>query len=462
MADISLAKSPPEKTRLSGFVDGFTEWSLNWVPDSMVFVLVLTVIVYGLAIAVTNHGPLQLIDDYAKGAWVLLSFSMQMSLLLITGFAVADAKIVKNAIIAFISWPKTRTGTVLLYIITCSVLWWAHWGIGTMASIIMGREIAARRGDLKLHYPFMAAVAYGVVVFSNGPSQSAQLLVATPGHFMEKVTGIIPLTQTAFSPFLLTTMLILLVTYPIVLLAMMPKAENSVGLDEKTAAEFMRADAEEKIDRPLRPAEKWDRSRWLQSFVALGGLIWMARYIMDKGVGQLNLDTLNFIFLFIGMMLHGSPQSFINSIKKAVPAVYGIIIQFPMYAGIFGMIQHSGLAGTLAHFFVSISTTRTFPWIVFLYTGIVDFFVPSGGAKFAIEAPYLFPAAQQLGVSQPQVVVAYTAGSLWVNLVQPFWALPILASFKVRFQDILPYTFAVFVLNFVVFSAMLLIFPNGF
>ena len=252
MADISLEKSPPEKTRLSGFVDGFTEWSLNWVPDSMVFVLVLTVIVYGLAIAMTNHGPLQLIDDYAKGAWVLLSFSMQMSLLLITGFAVADAKIVKNAIIAFISWPKTRTGTVLLYIITCSVLWWAHWGIGTMASIIMGREIAARRGDLKLHYPFMAAVAYGVVVFSNGPSQSAQLLVATPGHFMEKVTGIIPLTQTAFSPFLLTTMLILLVTYPIVLLAMMPKAENSIGLDEKTAAEFRRADAEEKIDRPLR------------------------------------------------------------------------------------------------------------------------------------------------------------------------------------------------------------------
>ena len=142
--------------------------------------------------------------------------------------------------------------------------------------------------------------------------------------------------------------------------------------------------------------------------------------------------------------------------------MYGIIIQFPMYAGIFGMIQHSGLAGILAHFFVSISTPRTFPLIVFIYTGIVDFFVPSGGAKFVIEAPYLFPAAQQLGVHQPQVVVAYTAGSLWVNLIQPFWALPILGAFKVRFQDILPYTFMLFVLNLVVWGVMLLAFPNGF
>ncbi len=462
MATSNIESNNSKKTGLASVIDKFTEWSLNWIPDSMVFVLILTVIVFAMGWGLTKHGPMELIDDYAKGAWILLSFAMQMSLLLITGYAVADSKLVKKGIIAFINWPKTRTSTILLYTICCSVLWWAHWGIGMMASIIMGREIAVRKRELQIHYPFLAAIAYGVVVFSNGPSQSAQLLVATPGHFMEKVTGVIPLTQTAFAPNLLVIMLILFITTPLVLLAMMPKREHSVPLDDATVEEFSRAEAQAGSDKPMRPAERWDRSIWLQTLVAIGGLIWVAKYIMTKGVGQMNLDTLNFIFLFIGLFLHGSPHSFIASVKKAVPSVYGIIIQFPMYAGIFGMIMHSGLAGILAHWFVSISTSQTYPWIVFLYTGLVDFFVPSGGSKFVIEAPYLFPAAQQLGVNLPQVVIAYTAGSLWVNLIQPFWALPILAAFKVRFQDILPYTFALFILNFIVYSFMILMFPNGF
>ena len=119
------------------------------------------------------------------------------------------------------------------------------------------------------------------------------------------------------------------------------------------------------------------------------------------------------------------------------------------------------MAGVIAHWFVSFSTHRTYTWIVFLYTGFVDFFVPSGGSKFVIEAPYIIPAGQQLGINAAQVVNAYTAGSLWVNLIQPFWALPTLAAFKMRFQDILPYTFVVWVWTFIVYSAVLLLFPNG-
>ncbi len=457
----SSVKAPRHKNVTAAFIDSFTEFSLRWVPDSMVFVIILTLGVFLMSWGLTNHGPIQLIDDYAKGFWILLTFSMQMCLLLVTGFAVADSKLVKKGITALIDWPKTRTSTVLMYIVVSGALWWCHWGIGTMASIIMGREIAIRKQNLGLHYPFLAAVAYGVVVLANGPSQAAQLLVATPGHFMEKVTGVIPLTQTTFAPSLLITMLILFVTLPFILLFIMPKKEHSTPIDDSLVKEFSLVDSSGAEDRPLRPAERWDRSRVLQTIVALGGLFWIGKYIIANGIGNLNLDTLNFIFFFIGLLLHGSPQSFVSSVKKAVPAVYGIIIQFPMYAGIFGMISFSGLAGIIAHWFVSFSTRGTYTWIIFLYTGFLDFFVPSGGSKFVIEAPYIIPAAQQLGVSPAQVVNAYTAGSLWANLVQPFWALPTLAAFRVRFQDILPYTFVIWVWTFIVFSVMLLIFPNG-
>lgn len=451
-----------KQDKIAKFVNNFTEWSLSYVPESMVFVFVLTVIVFFLSWAVTNHGPINLIDDYAKGFWILTTFSMQMALLLITGFAVADSKLIQAGLIKVVDWPKTRTATILMYTIFSGILWWCHWGVGTMASIIMGREIAIRKREMNFHYPFLAAIAFLGTQLANGPSQAAQLLVATPGHFMEKVTGVIPLTETTFAPQLLVTILILFITIPILMVLVMPKPENSTPISDELIAEFSQVKRDHESDQPLRPAERWDRSKFLQMLVALGGMFWIGKYIIANGIGKLDLNTLNFILFMFGMFLHGSPHSFIDSVKRAVPSTYGIIIQFPLYAGIFGMISYSGLAGIIAHWFVSVSTPRTYPWIVFLYTGFLDFFVPSGGSKFVIEAPYIVPAGEQLGIKAAQVVNAYTGGSLWSNLIQPFWALPTLAAFKVRFQDILPYTFLTWVLTGIVYSIMLLLFPTGF
>lgn len=458
--------SQPNNKPIGGFakwVDGFTRWSLKWVPDSLVFVLALTGVVYVLSLVLTNHGPIQLIDDYAKGFWVLLTFAMQMCILLITGFVVADSSYVKRGIIAFISWPKNRKSLLLVFILSSSALWWLHWGIGMMASMIMGREIAVRRPELKIHYPLLGAISYGLICMANGPSQAAPLLLATPGHFMEKVTGIIPLTETSFAPSLLVTQLILFIAIPALMLLMMPKAENSTLISPEFAEELRKGEEEENNEGEVsRPAERWERSPLLQCAIALCGLFWFAKFIYVNGVGKINLDTLNFGIFFLALLLHKSPQRFLASVKRGMPTVSGVIIQFPLYAGIFGIISNSGLAEILAHWFVSFSTAQTYPWIVFLYTGFIDFFVPSAGSKFVIEAPYLLPAAQTLGVSVPQVINYYTYGSVWCNLIQPFWALPILAFFRVRFQDLLPYTLALYILQFVVVSFMALTFPNGF
>lgn len=450
------------RSQISVFIARLSEWSVRWIPDSLVFVFALTFVVFFAAWGLTKHGPLELIDDYVKGFWVLLTFAMQMCVLMITGFAVADSKPVKRAISALVDWPKTRKGTILMFAYISAFLWWFHWGIGMMVSIIMGREIALRRRGFALHYPYLVALAYVMVPMANGPAQAAQLLVATPGHFLEKVTGIIPLSKTSFDPHLLASLFVLFITMPLVMLALMPSKEDSVEIDDATAAAISSVEVQETSDKKLTPAERWDRSPVLQVGLGLIGLYWSANFLITKGIGKMDLNTLNFIFLILAMLLHRTPKSFVSSVQRGTSSVYGVILQFPLYAGIFGIISHSGLAGIIAHWFVSFSTPGTFPWIVFMYTGFLDMFVPSAGSKFVIEAPYIIPAAKELGVSVPHVVNAYTYGSVWINLLQPFWALPILAAFRVGFKDILPYTFVMMIWTFLVISAFLLIWPNGF
>lgn len=462
MANGTAPASREQKGVLADFITGFSEWSVRWIPDSLVFVFALTFIVFFAAWALTKHGPTQLIDDYVKGFWVLLTFAMQMCVLMITGFAVADSRPVKKAISALVDLPKTKVSTVLMFGFISAFLWWFHWGIGMMVSIIMGREIAVRKRGLGIHYPFLAAIAYAMIPMANGPSQAAQLLVATPGHFIEKVTGIIPLSKTSFDPHLLVSLFVLFITLPLVMLALMPKQEHSVEIDEATAAAFSAGEPADDPNKQYTPAERWDRSPVLQMALGFIGLYWIGDFFVTKGIAKMDLNTLNFIFLIFGMLLHRTPRSFVSSVQRGTTTVYGVILQFPLYAGIFGIISFSGLAGIIAKWFVSFSTPGTYPWIIYMYTGFLDMFVPSAGSKFVIEAPYIIPAAKELGVSVPHVVNAYTYGSVWVNLIQPFWALPILAAFKVRFQDILPYTFVILIWSYIVISAFLLLWPNGF
>jgi short-chain fatty acids transporter len=427
----------------------------------MVFVLALTLIVFVMALGLTKTGILDLIDFYASGFWLLLTFAMQLCILMITGFVVADSKQAKRAIVALLDKPKTAKGSIVLFCLVGGAVAWLHWGVGLMFCMIMGRELAVRKRGLGIHYPFIAALAYGVTnVMCNGPSMSAPLLVATPGHFLEKMIGIVPLTQTSLSPFLIALQLFLFVTIPILAVFLMPKKEHSVEMDDATFNEFTASlpDDDEKV---LRPAERWDRSRILQSLLALGMLVWVGEYIYTKGIGKLDLNSVNFLFLGLSLLLHGSPRSFVASVKRGVPTTFGVMVQFPMYAGLFGVIRDSGLAAIITHWFVSISTTGTYAWVVYLYTGLMDFFVPSGGSKFVIEAPFILPAGQELGISAAQTINAYTAGAQWANNIQPFWALPVLGAFKVRFQDILPFTFAIWLYVGIITSIAFLLFPNG-
>lgn len=454
MGNNSIENQRPDLiTRLS-------EWSQRYVPDAMVFVIALTILVYIMVVILTPTKPLEVIDHWNQGFWALLTFSMQMSLLMIGGFTVADSKPIKRIIKSIAGYGDNPRQIIWRYgIITC-ILWYIHWGLGMMIGIMLGREIAIQHKGKGIHYPILASCAYVLSVTANGPSMAAQLIVATPGNFVEHMVGVIPLSETTFDIHLIVLNIIFLITAPFLLSRLHPNKNKSVELDEETYQRFLELEKEEEVDRStLPPAKRWDRSPVLMTVIGLAGLYWVIKFWLTKGIFQLDIDSLNFMFIIFAILLHRTPHSFIESVKNATGSAYGVIIQFPFYAGIFGMISFSGLAEVIAGWFIAISTAHTFPWIAFVYSGILNFFVPSGGSKFVVEAPYIIPAAQKLGANINYVINAYTSGDTLTNLLQPFWALPILGAFNIEFRHILPYGIIMCAYGFVVISIAYLVFP---
>ncbi len=456
-SDFNVKRPAQQK---SDFITRLSEWSLRYVPDAMVFVVALSIFVYLMVLILTPTKPLKIIDYWYQGFWQLLTFSMQMSLLMIAGFTVADSKPVKKVVKSIAGYGETPSQIILIYAFISAVLWYIHWGLGMMGGIMLGREIAIQHKGKGIHYPILASCAYVVSVCSNGPSMAAQLIVATPGNFIEHLIGVIPLSETTFDIHLIVLNIILIILVPLLLCKLHPNKENAVEIDDATYERFLELEKEKEVDKStLTPAQRWDRSPVLMTVIGLAGLYWVIKFWLTKGIFQLDINALNFMFIIFAVLLHRTPHSFIESVKNATATVYGVIIQFPFYAGIFGMISFSGLAEIIASWFVAISNAHTFPWIAFVYSAILNFFVPSCGSKFVVEAPYIVPAAQELGANINYVINAYTCGDLMTNLLQPFWALPILGAFNIEFRHILPYGLLVALLAFIIITIALLFFP---
>jgi short-chain fatty acids transporter len=229
---------------------------------------------------------------------------------------------------------------------------------------------------------------------------------------------------------------------------MTPKRVEDVIAAGAAAVEADGRGGDEGREPARTPAERLENSRLLSIAIGVFGIIFIVRYFI--GGGRIGFNILNFIFLVAGIMLHGTPIRYVRAVNRAVRTCGGIILQFPFYAGIMGMMIHSGLAVTLSEIFVSISSGRTFPLFTFLSAGLVNFFVPSGGGQWAVQGPIMIPAAAELGVSNATTALAIAWGDAWTNLVQPFWALPLLAVARLRIRDIMGYTTVVLIFSGIV------------
>jgi short-chain fatty acids transporter len=300
-----------------------------------------------------------------------------------------------------------------------------------VAGAILAREMGSR---IKVHFPLIVAAAYGGELV-RGPSSSIPLVIATPKHFMEEAIGIVPVSETLYAPWNIALTVALLVL--LVVFFMFQKQPETLTLlsasTEKAAAE------DEVIEKSaMAPSDRIENSRLPTLFLGLLTVTYLVGRILNKGF-SINLDTVILIFLALGLLLHKSPKAYLDAAGKAMGAARGIILQFPLYAGIAGMMTESGLVSEFSQAIIAIASPATFPLLTFLSAGAVNFFIPSGGGQWAIQGPIMMQAAHALGADPAQTIMAFTWGDGWTNQIQPFWALPLLGVAGLSARDIMGY-----------------------
>lgn len=430
-----------ERSSMGGFARlgmALADWSERWFPDAFVFALVALIIVFVGAMFL-GTALRDLIKYFGEGFWSLIPFTMQMAIIIIGGYVVATSPPIHRLIRWLSGVPRTARGAVAFVAFFSMATSMISWGLSLIFSGILVREIVKNvRG---IDYRAIGAAAYLGTgsVWALGLSSSAALVMATPSSIpaaLLKISGVIPLSQTIYTWQSLTTAAILILSSTVVAYLSAPakstKTAESFGITEGLVLE--------KLEERRTPAEWLEYAPALSISVGVIGLAYLAQVLAERGpLAALDLNTYNLLFMMLGLLLHWRPRSFTRAVNGAVPATAGVLIQFPFYGGIFGIITMSPISGALAHFFVRISSQSSYPVLVSMYSGILGMFVPSGGSKWIIEAPYVLQAAKDLHVNLGWMVQTYNVAEALPNLVNPFWMLPLLGILKARARDLVGY-----------------------
>jgi short-chain fatty acids transporter len=417
-------------------------WSERWFPDPFVFALAGVVVVFAAGLLI-GEKPGRLAVEGGKSFWSLVPFTMQMVMIIVGGFVVASTPLVQRAIRGLARLPGSPRGAVAWVALLSMLTSLVSWGLSLVFSGLYVRELARRIPGMD----YRAAGAAGYLglgaVWAMGLSSSAAMMMATPSAIppsLFKISGLIPLTETIFLwPSLVTTTILIAVSVLIAYWSA-PPPERA-----RTAASYG-IDLEEPPAPPraarTRPGEWLDESPLLPLSVAL----LLAWYLVDLfrsspqgALAALDLPTYNLIFLTAGLLLHWRPRRFVEAVTKCIPATAGVVIQYPFYAVVFGMIVGTSLSDWLARVFVSVSTPGSYPLLVAVYSTVLGVFIPSAGSRWVIEAPYVLEAANVHQVHLGWVVQIYNASEALPNLINPFWMLPLLGILKLRARDLVGY-----------------------
>lgn len=438
----------------------------RWMPEPFLFAIILTFVAALLAMPICRQTPIEVITNWGGGVWGLLAFAMQMALVLVTGSALASAPALKRGIAWMASLPKTPVSAIALVTAVSAVACWLNWGFGLIVGVIFAKEIARRLQGVD--YRLLIASAYsGFVVWHAGLSGSVPLKLATPGPDLAAATSnaiIDPLSisHTILHPFNIGMVVLVIIAITVVNALMHPKGERVVAIDPDLLEES--DDSKHSTNDPQHkktPAEKLENSRLLTWLVSLLGLSYVVISLGFKG-GTFDLGSVIMIFLFLGVLFHGTPVAYVRAFGKAASGAAGIILQFPFYAGIMGIITGVGESGicfgtVISNACISISSPVTYPLLTFLCAALLNMFVPSGGGHWAIQAPIMFTAGAELGVDPGLTGMAIAWGDAWTNMIQPFWALPALAIAKLSAKDIMGFCLIDLFVSGIIISGGLLI-----
>ena len=460
----------------------------RWMPDALVFAIVLTFVVALAALGLTDSGPLEVVRGWGDGLAGLLDFIAQIAIVLVLGYTLAHTRPVQRMLQRIARFPRTPAMAYGFVTVVAGIASLISWALGLIVGGIVAVEVAkvARSRGLRLHYPLLVASAYsGYVIWHMGYSGSGPLAAATPGSFLEDLEfGLVPITQTTFATWNIIAAVVTLTAVTVAMVLLRPKPDDPIveladKYPESEAAEngedgvpspdedAPRADSpvtpegtpEEPGESPS-PAQIVDGARILTLVLGVALVLYLIVYFAQEGFA-LTLDIVNWSFLAAILLIVGSPRELVELITEAGRTVGNVLLQYPLYAGILGMMSATGLVEVFSQFFVSISTPGTLSMWAMISGGIINFFVPSGGGQFAIQGPVFLQAAQDLGTDPAPVIMGVAYGDQWTNMIQPFWTIPILAIAGLSVRDIMGYTTITLFVSGIVMLATLLIVGAG-
>ncbi len=423
----------------------------RWVPDAWVICMMLTAAALGLAIFGAGAGVEEAVLAWGDGVWNLLTLAMQFTIAMVAAHACVASRPVYALLdrLASLPDPERPLQAVLLAGVFSLVTAYLNWALCLVGCALFVPFVLRRNPKVDVRVLVAAAYIGLGTVWHGGLSGSAPLILATPGNpLLEPASGapvvdrLFPVTESLFNPFNLLYLLVIGAVGLLAALVLHPRRDAVTLTSEQVEAILPQPPAD--LPAPDTPAGRIDAFR---------GWVWLAvlllayplgHSIVTRGFGvSWTINAYNVTFLVLALLLHGRPLSFLRACRDGVDAAWGIIVQFPFYAGIFGLMQNTALGAWLGAIFADLATQRSYPFVVYLYSGLMNLFVPSAGSKWLIEAPFLIPAGEALDVSTVTVLLAYMYGDSTTNLIQPFFAIPILAVTRLRFGDIVGYTFLI-------------------
>ncbi|WP_233237742.1 short-chain fatty acid transporter [Bordetella sp. LUAb4] len=420
-------------SRLASF---FTELMRKYLPDPFVFAIGLTLLTLLLAWGVEGQGLGAITREWGKGFWSLLAFTTQMAVILAMGYVLATAPLTDRLLDRIVSHVHQPRTAIIVATLVGGIGSYLNWGFGLVIGGVVAKKLATKVKGV--HYPLIIAAAYsGFTMYGLGLSASIPVLIATPGHPLAKQMGVIPLSQTIFATPILLLSLAVIITLPLLNAWLHPKNANEIReIDPALDAAPAKAASDDEDQNTL--ASRLNNSRILSMLIGLMGIAYVTFTFIDGGTLDLNL--INFIILFLGIILLGTPLAYVTKLNEGIKTIAGIILQYPFYAGIMAIMAGSGLVNTISQIFVDVATPGTLPFWGLISSFVINFFAPSGGGHWVIQGPFMIEAAKTIGSAIDQTSMSVMLGNAWNDLVQPFWILPALALSKLKLRDIMGYT----------------------
>ena len=437
----------------------------KYYPDAFIFVIVLSVLTFVLALVNTDSSPVQVLEAWGNGLPKLFTFTAQISIIMITAHALAHTNPVEKILSKIGSYPNSQFQAYAIVTFISGVASLFAWSFGLIVGGIISKFVAigCAKKKISIHYPLLVASAYsGYVIWHMGYSSSAALFVSSDGHSLVDEIGIIPVTETIFTNFNIFLALITLMIITIINPLMRPT--NKTEIKEIDTNIFTLNNENNNFlninqkDRTF--AQIIESNRFISLFTGFC-LLFFIFYIFHKKGFLLDLNIVSWSFLSIGLILSNSPIHYVKLINKAAITVGPIILQYPFYAGIMGIMADTGLIDVIANKISEISSAQTLGFYSFLSGGLVNMFIPSGGGQWAVQGPVMIEAARNLSVEPYVIVLGVAYGDQWTNMIQPFWTIPLLAIAGLHMRQIMGYTFVIFVFTGFLYGGAMLYLGSG-